>query len=58
MNVTPNQALEAFRIVNDLVNQVWPVGTRKDAAAFVLPHEVTKEMYELVEEVREQNDQT
>jgi hypothetical protein len=54
MRITHEQAIEAFTIVNDLVNQVWPKGTRKDAAAMVLPHETTQRMYELIKEVREQ----
>jgi len=53
--VTQDQALKAFRIIETIVAQAWPNG-EKTATQIVLPHEVTKDMRELIEEVRKTND--
>lgn len=52
MRVTHEQALWAVEIIRNIVDQAWPDGS-KIATAIMVPHETTKQMRELIEEIRE-----
>jgi len=55
LNVEAQDALKAFNMVYDIVDQTWPEGSRPTAAQIVLDPGITRQMRELVEKVREEN---
>ena len=54
LKVTQEQALWAVEIIRNIVDEAWKYGSRM-ATMIMLPHETTKQMRELIEEIR-QND--
>ena len=49
--VTDKQALWAVELIRNIVDETWADGS-KMATAIMLPHETTKQMRELIEEIR------
>lgn len=52
--ITPDEALEAYRIVYDLINQAFPDGGRYMATQMNIHPSYTKQMFELVRGKNEQ----
>ena len=53
IEVTPDQALQAFKIMYAIINEAFPNGARYTATQINLDPSYAKQMYDLLQEARE-----